>query len=175
MSKLGWLHWATWGSIGMGYLGACVCTVAPPPPALSLPPSVCCPGPGHGTLTPLPPALSLPSLSLLPWAWPWYPYPSPPCPLSSPPQSAALGLAMAGAIALGYANIFVTAPSPENLKTLFEFVTKVRRGTGGRWGRRKVGWCKIGCVWPMWPSRWSVCGQCGLQDGACEANVAYSV
>jgi hypothetical protein len=30
----------------------------------------------------------------------------------------------AGAIALGYANIFVTAPSPENLRTLFEFVFK---------------------------------------------------
>jgi hypothetical protein len=29
-----------------------------------------------------------------------------------------------GAIALGYANIFVTAPSPENLRTLFEFVFK---------------------------------------------------
>ena len=31
----------------------------------------------------------------------------------------------AGALALGYANIFVTAPSPENLRTLFEFVFKV--------------------------------------------------
>ncbi len=30
----------------------------------------------------------------------------------------------AGAIALGYANIYVTAPSPENLRTLFEFVFK---------------------------------------------------
>ena len=39
-------------------------------------------------------------------------------------QSAALGLAIAGALALGYANIFVTAPSPENLRTLFEFVFK---------------------------------------------------
>ncbi|KAJ4715525.1 RNA cytidine acetyltransferase [Melia azedarach] len=37
-------------------------------------------------------------------------------------KSAALGLAIAGAIAAGYSNIFVTAPSPENLKTLFEFV-----------------------------------------------------
>ncbi len=36
-------------------------------------------------------------------------------------QSAALGLAISGALAMGYANIFVTAPSPENLKTLFEF------------------------------------------------------
>lgn len=39
-------------------------------------------------------------------------------------QSAALGLAIAGALALGYANIFVTAPSPENVRTLFEFVFK---------------------------------------------------
>lgn len=39
-------------------------------------------------------------------------------------KSAALGLAMAGAIALGYSNIFVTAPSPENLRTLFEFIVK---------------------------------------------------
>jgi N-acetyltransferase 10 len=37
-------------------------------------------------------------------------------------QSAALGLAIAGALGLGYSNIFVTAPSPENLRTLFEFV-----------------------------------------------------
>mgnify|MGYP000754316762 CR=1 FL=1 len=35
-----------------------------------------------------------------------------------------MGLAISGAIALGYSNIFVTAPSPENLKTLFEFVCK---------------------------------------------------
>ena len=41
-------------------------------------------------------------------------------------KSAALGLAVAGALALGYSNIFVTAPSPENLRTLFEFVFKVR-------------------------------------------------
>ncbi|XP_059624435.1 RNA cytidine acetyltransferase 1-like [Cornus florida] len=39
-------------------------------------------------------------------------------------KSAALGLAIAGAIAAGYSNIFVTAPSPENLKTLFEFICK---------------------------------------------------
>ncbi|XP_010911901.1 RNA cytidine acetyltransferase 1 isoform X1 [Elaeis guineensis] len=39
-------------------------------------------------------------------------------------KSAALGLAVAGAVAAGYSNIFVTAPSPENLKTLFEFVCK---------------------------------------------------
>ncbi|CAM6032806.1 unnamed protein product [Sphagnum compactum] len=39
-------------------------------------------------------------------------------------KSAALGVAIAGAVALGYSNIFVTAPSPENLKTLFEFVFK---------------------------------------------------
>ncbi|OAY35951.1 RNA cytidine acetyltransferase 1 isoform X1 [Manihot esculenta] len=39
-------------------------------------------------------------------------------------KSAALGLAVSGAIAAGYSNIFVTAPSPENLKTLFEFICK---------------------------------------------------
>ncbi|KAG9458762.1 hypothetical protein H6P81_003270 [Aristolochia fimbriata] len=39
-------------------------------------------------------------------------------------KSAALGLAIAGAIAAGYSNIFVTAPSPENLKTLFNFVCR---------------------------------------------------
>ncbi|KAJ1412894.1 tRN [Sesbania bispinosa] len=39
-------------------------------------------------------------------------------------KSAALGLSIAGAIAVGYSNIFVTAPSPENLKTLFEFICK---------------------------------------------------
>ncbi|TQD93820.1 hypothetical protein C1H46_020592 [Malus baccata] len=39
-------------------------------------------------------------------------------------KSAALGLAISGAIAAGYSNIFVTAPSPENLRTLFEFVCK---------------------------------------------------
>lgn len=39
-------------------------------------------------------------------------------------KSAALGLAMAAAVAHGYSNIFVTSPSPENLKTLFSFVFK---------------------------------------------------
>ncbi|KAJ8518310.1 hypothetical protein ONZ45_g4592 [Pleurotus djamor] len=39
-------------------------------------------------------------------------------------KSAALGLAMAAALAHGYSNIFVTSPSPENLKTLFDFVFK---------------------------------------------------
>ncbi|PIA47868.1 hypothetical protein AQUCO_01400455v1 [Aquilegia coerulea] len=39
-------------------------------------------------------------------------------------KSAALGLSVAGAIAAGYSNVFVTAPSPENLKTLFEFIIK---------------------------------------------------
>lgn len=39
-------------------------------------------------------------------------------------KSAALGLAVAGAIAAGYSNIFVTAPSPENLKTLFDFICR---------------------------------------------------
>uniref|UniRef100_A0A672QLG0 RNA cytidine acetyltransferase n=1 Tax=Sinocyclocheilus grahami TaxID=75366 RepID=A0A672QLG0_SINGR len=39
-------------------------------------------------------------------------------------KSAALGLAVAGAVAFGYSNMFVTSPSPDNLHTLFEFVFK---------------------------------------------------
>ncbi len=39
-------------------------------------------------------------------------------------KSAALGTAVATAIAHDYSNIYVTSPSPENLKTLFEFVLK---------------------------------------------------
>jgi len=39
-------------------------------------------------------------------------------------KSAALGVAVAAAVAHGYSNIFITSPSPENLKTLFEFVIK---------------------------------------------------
>ncbi len=37
-------------------------------------------------------------------------------------KSAAIGLCISAAIKLGYSNIFVTAPSPNNLKTLFDFV-----------------------------------------------------
>ncbi|KAJ7053920.1 GNAT acetyltransferase 2-domain-containing protein [Mycena amicta] len=39
-------------------------------------------------------------------------------------KSAALGLAIAAALGHGYSNIFVTSPSPENLKTVFEFIFK---------------------------------------------------
>ncbi|PYH36720.1 ribosome biosynthesis protein KRE33 [Aspergillus neoniger CBS 115656] len=39
-------------------------------------------------------------------------------------KSAALGVAIAAAVAHSYSNIFITSPSPENLKTLFEFVFK---------------------------------------------------
>ncbi|ODV79981.1 putative ATPase [Suhomyces tanzawaensis NRRL Y-17324] len=39
-------------------------------------------------------------------------------------KSAALGIAIAAAVSHGYSNIFVTSPSPENLKTLFEFIFK---------------------------------------------------
>ncbi|KAH9474137.1 hypothetical protein Pst134EA_001179 [Puccinia striiformis f. sp. tritici] len=39
-------------------------------------------------------------------------------------KSAALGMAVAVAVAHSYSNIFVTSPSPENLKTLFEFIFK---------------------------------------------------
>lgn len=37
-------------------------------------------------------------------------------------KSAALGLAVAAAVAHGYSNIFVTSPSPENLRTFFAFL-----------------------------------------------------
>ncbi|KAH3668778.1 hypothetical protein OGAPHI_002533 [Ogataea philodendri] len=39
-------------------------------------------------------------------------------------KSAALGIAISAAVAQDYSNIFVTSPSPENLKTLFEFIFK---------------------------------------------------
>lgn len=39
-------------------------------------------------------------------------------------KSAALGMSLAAAVAYGYSNIFVTAPSPENLNTVFDFVFK---------------------------------------------------
>jgi N-acetyltransferase 10 len=39
-------------------------------------------------------------------------------------KSAAVGLCLAGAIAFGYSNIYVTAPSPENLETVFDFVKR---------------------------------------------------
>jgi N-acetyltransferase 10 len=39
-------------------------------------------------------------------------------------KSAALGLALAYASARGYSNIFVTAPSPSNVSTVFEFVLR---------------------------------------------------
>lgn len=39
-------------------------------------------------------------------------------------KSAAMGVAVASAVAYGYSNIFITSPSPENLKTLFEFIFK---------------------------------------------------
>ena len=39
-------------------------------------------------------------------------------------KSAALGISLASAIVYGFSNIFVTAPSPENLATVFEFLFK---------------------------------------------------
>lgn len=39
-------------------------------------------------------------------------------------KSAAMGVAVAAAVAHGYSNIFITSPSPENLKTFFEFIFK---------------------------------------------------
>ncbi|KAJ3026656.1 UNVERIFIED_CONTAM: N-acetyltransferase 10 [Siphonaria sp. JEL0065] len=45
-------------------------------------------------------------------------------------KSASLGIAIAAAIAYGYSNIFITSPSPENLKTVFEFLFKGFDGLG---------------------------------------------
>lgn len=39
-------------------------------------------------------------------------------------KSAAMGLAVAGAVSFGYSQVYVTSPSPENLITFFEFVLK---------------------------------------------------
>ncbi|XP_072945404.1 RNA cytidine acetyltransferase [Epargyreus clarus] len=39
-------------------------------------------------------------------------------------KSACLGLAVAAAVSLGYVNVYVTSPHPENLITLFEFLLK---------------------------------------------------
>ncbi|KAH7819850.1 putative N-acetyltransferase 10 [Monocercomonoides exilis] len=39
-------------------------------------------------------------------------------------KSAALGLAIAGGVCLGYSSVVVSAPSPENVSTVFEFVMK---------------------------------------------------
>ena len=39
-------------------------------------------------------------------------------------KSAALGLSIAAAVSYGYSNIFVTAPSPENLRTLFDLILR---------------------------------------------------
>ena len=39
-------------------------------------------------------------------------------------KSASIGLCLAGAIAYGYGLIYITAPSPENLQTAFEFIIK---------------------------------------------------
>ena len=39
-------------------------------------------------------------------------------------KSATLGLAITAALTHGYSNIFVTSPSPKNLKSVFEFIFK---------------------------------------------------
>ncbi len=45
-------------------------------------------------------------------------------------KSATMGLAVAAAVASGLSNVFITSPSPENLRTLFEFVLKGLDGLG---------------------------------------------
>jgi N-acetyltransferase 10 len=47
-------------------------------------------------------------------------------------KSAALGLSLACAVATGYSNIFVTAPSPENLRTLFDMAVAGFKALGYR-------------------------------------------
>ena len=39
-------------------------------------------------------------------------------------KSSSMGLGVAGAVVYGYSNIIITAPSPENLKTFFDFLIK---------------------------------------------------
>lgn len=39
-------------------------------------------------------------------------------------KSAAIGLCLAGAISFGYSTIIVTAPEPENLVAVFDFVVR---------------------------------------------------
>eukprot|EP00913_Durusdinium_trenchii_P016654 g15654.t1 len=53
-------------------------------------------------------------------------------------KSAALGLAVSAAVAYGYSNIFVTAPSPENLSTVFEFILKGFDALGMKEGKLAV-------------------------------------
>lgn len=47
-------------------------------------------------------------------------------------KSAALGMTVAGAVAQGYSNIMCTAPSPENVQTLFEFAIRGLKELGYR-------------------------------------------
>jgi N-acetyltransferase 10 len=45
-------------------------------------------------------------------------------------KSAALGLSVSSAVAHGYSNIFITSPSPENLKTFWSFVGEGLKALG---------------------------------------------
>ncbi|KPA76269.1 hypothetical protein ABB37_08005 [Leptomonas pyrrhocoris] len=47
-------------------------------------------------------------------------------------KSAALGMTIAGAVAQGYSNVMCTAPSPENVQTLFEFAIRGLKELGYR-------------------------------------------
>jgi N-acetyltransferase 10 len=47
-------------------------------------------------------------------------------------KSAALGMAIGSAVAFGYSNIIVTAPSNDNVTTVFEFITKTLDALGFR-------------------------------------------
>ena len=52
----------------------------------------------------------------------------------------------AGALGLGYSNIFVTAPSPENLRTLFDFVFRGLDELGYKVGTSDQHSCVTGCT-----------------------------
>ena len=56
-------------------------------------------------------------------------------------KSATLGLALAAALAFQYSNVFLSAPSPENLRTVFEFLVKGVDAMG-----YQVFWLKL----PIW-------------------------
>ena len=70
-------------------------------------------------------------------------------------KSAAVGLAVAGSLALGYSNVFVTAPSPENLSTLFQFILQVRLVCRLIATTCRVAPCgPVCCAWVRAAARW---------------------
>lgn len=57
-----------------------------------------------------------------------------------------MGLALAGSIALGYSNCYVTSPAPDNVATLFAFIIKGLEALDYKvceWGVH-VAYCTVG-------------------------------